>query len=56
MDKVVVNLRADTSDLEAAVEKARHLVQLIEEARALIVELASEEVEIKIGVSTSERD
>ena len=53
MEKLIVNLSADTSELDAVIQRAQRLGALLEEASSLIEELASKEVTIKVTAVTS---
>jgi len=53
MDKLIIDLKTDTSEIDEAIQKAKRLGALIEEANSLIEELASKEVTIKVTAATS---
>ena len=52
MDKLTVNIKTDTSELDATIKKAQRLRDLLVEADHLIEELASKEVVIPIRATT----
>ena len=52
MDKLIIDLKTDTSEIDEAIQKAQRLRDLLMEADHLIEELASKDVVIPIHATT----